>query len=417
MPPYNSSNLQAGIGRDVFYPALGFSLSELTGNAVYRDGAAATPTNADGTPYGAIPYANSRLGTGSVPDLTYPAPTAMQDSAYTAGYGRGVIFARSAQHRADPLAACDQWWDFGNNPALAGSSTYSVRQPTLPTSAFPLNDGNLDDPFAHYAGREIVAGMLRADWFYYTFEANPEVFYVKDNPNRAALNQATFGAAAVSTWNFVNSKLWDDTPGQQAWFEALNQPYKPCFSGGTEVPIGDWLPPMIGNKVHTINPDNSALVTVSGVSDPDFPYLSWSFKGSGINTVEVVYSTDGGSSWTTLPTTPAGNATYTATIPPVASGTVYYYARAKDNFANWASFPAGAETWNSSGLSEGRSIAAAQNYVISVPTASLGDVVWDDQDGDGVQDGDESGIAGVTVNLYAADGTPVASTTIDANGL
>lgn len=134
MPPYNSSNLQAGIGRDVFYPALGFSLSELTGNAVYRDGAAATPTNADGTPYGAIPYANSRLGTGSVPDLTYPAPTAMQDSAYTAGYGRGVIFARSAQHRADPLAACDQWWDFGNNQRWPGAtrSTASASQPCRP---------------------------------------------------------------------------------------------------------------------------------------------------------------------------------------------------------------------------------------------------------------------------------------------
>jgi protocatechuate 3,4-dioxygenase beta subunit len=52
-----------------------------------------------------------------------------------------------------------------------------------------------------------------------------------------------------------------------------------------------------------------------------------------------------------------------------------------------------------------------------IGTATLGDRVWYDLDGDGIQDAGESGVAGVTVTLYAADGTTVlATTTTDALG-
>ncbi len=48
---------------------------------------------------------------------------------------------------------------------------------------------------------------------------------------------------------------------------------------------------------------------------------------------------------------------------------------------------------------------------------ALGDKVFEDLDGDGVQGANEPGIAGVTVTLYAADGTTVLSSAItDANG-
>jgi SdrD B-like domain len=49
--------------------------------------------------------------------------------------------------------------------------------------------------------------------------------------------------------------------------------------------------------------------------------------------------------------------------------------------------------------------------------SSLGDRVWNDRNGDGIQDSGESGIGGVTVNLYVV--TPfnfVSATTTDANG-
>jgi hypothetical protein len=49
--------------------------------------------------------------------------------------------------------------------------------------------------------------------------------------------------------------------------------------------------------------------------------------------------------------------------------------------------------------------------------AALGNKVWDDLDGDGIQDAGEPGVPGVTVTLYAADGTTVISSTItDQNG-
>ncbi len=58
------------------------------------------------------------------------------------------------------------------------------------------------------------------------------------------------------------------------------------------------------------------------------------------------------------------------------------------------------------------------DLTISCPvTASIGDFVWNDLNRNGIQEDGETGIAGVTVELYACDGTtPIASTTTDANG-
>ncbi|MGD9101296.1 MAG: SdrD B-like domain-containing protein, partial [Anaerolineae bacterium] len=49
--------------------------------------------------------------------------------------------------------------------------------------------------------------------------------------------------------------------------------------------------------------------------------------------------------------------------------------------------------------------------------ASIGDYVWLDTNQDGIQDGGESGVAGVTVNLYDGGGILQDSTTTDATGL
>jgi len=53
-----------------------------------------------------------------------------------------------------------------------------------------------------------------------------------------------------------------------------------------------------------------------------------------------------------------------------------------------------------------------------VEPAALGDYVWEDRNANGVQDENEPGLNGVTVNLYDCDGNPVASTTTadDASG-
>jgi hypothetical protein len=48
--------------------------------------------------------------------------------------------------------------------------------------------------------------------------------------------------------------------------------------------------------------------------------------------------------------------------------------------------------------------------------ASIGDLVWDDLDGDGIRDPGEPGIAGVMVRLFNSGGTQLASTVTGANG-
>ncbi|MEM7538309.1 MAG: SdrD B-like domain-containing protein [Chloroflexota bacterium] len=50
------------------------------------------------------------------------------------------------------------------------------------------------------------------------------------------------------------------------------------------------------------------------------------------------------------------------------------------------------------------------------PLGSIGDTVWSDLDGDGIQDPDEPGVGGVDVELFDGDGNPVDSTTTGANG-
>ncbi|ALJ21357.1 SdrD B-like domain-containing protein [Microbacterium sp. No. 7] len=52
----------------------------------------------------------------------------------------------------------------------------------------------------------------------------------------------------------------------------------------------------------------------------------------------------------------------------------------------------------------------------SAPLVSIGDYVWIDADGDGIQDGDENPVPGAVVKLLDADGNVVATTTTDANG-
>ncbi|WP_332855801.1 SdrD B-like domain-containing protein [Duganella sp. S19_KUP01_CR8] len=57
------------------------------------------------------------------------------------------------------------------------------------------------------------------------------------------------------------------------------------------------------------------------------------------------------------------------------------------------------------------------NYLtFKVPMAHLGDFVWEDTNGNGVQDGGEAGLSNVTVQLKDTDGHVVSTTTTDASG-
>ena len=55
-------------------------------------------------------------------------------------------------------------------------------------------------------------------------------------------------------------------------------------------------------------------------------------------------------------------------------------------------------------------------YVADANTGIIGDRVWNDADGDGIQDPGESGIEGVVLTLSNAAGTPIGTATTNANG-
>ena len=57
-----------------------------------------------------------------------------------------------------------------------------------------------------------------------------------------------------------------------------------------------------------------------------------------------------------------------------------------------------------------------QDFGYQPQTGTIGDTVWLDLDGDGVQDAGEPGIPGVTVYLYDGDGNLIGTTVTDANG-
>lgn len=56
----------------------------------------------------------------------------------------------------------------------------------------------------------------------------------------------------------------------------------------------------------------------------------------------------------------------------------------------------------------------SDSYVAVRPLVSVGDRVWWDSDRDGLQGAGEAPAEGVTVTLYAADGTTVVATTTTA---
>lgn len=258
-------------------------------------------------------------------------------TSYTTAYGRAAAHALEVQnHGNDPYynGGHARWHNYGQE--RYGDDPNAPNNPTI--------------AFAHGSGRELVAGLQRLHWFYYTFPEDPDPNNLTSQtpPGGAWTVESWSHQAILDYWNYSIANMWDNTPGQEAWWEAQLRPgatdgYKPCFSLGTPLPIGDWAAPKIGDKVHTINPDGSATVTVSGVVDEAWDFLSWQMRGIGIKAVRVFYSVDDGATWQSVPTTPTSTpGTYTATIPPQPGKTVRYYAEAEDDFGNISTFPANA---------------------------------------------------------------------------
>ncbi|WP_338760990.1 SdrD B-like domain-containing protein [Massilia sp. METH4] len=85
-----------------------------------------------------------------------------------------------------------------------------------------------------------------------------------------------------------------------------------------------------------------------------------------------------------------------------------------------ATLPAGARFASGSGTTSQVTLASGQGAVFEAPAViehgTIASTVWEDRNGNGMQDSGETGVAGATVTLVDAKGDKVASTTTDAQG-
>ena len=109
------------------------------------------------------------------------------------------------------------------------------------------------------------------------------------------------------------------------------------------------------------------------------------------------------------------------TIPslaPGASATLTASAALTTTTTNIATVVATPTTKSGDPIPGVPSVTDSDDAVVLVPeqTATIGDRVWIDADGDGIQDANEVGLSGVTVTLKDANGNLVTTTTTDGNG-
>ena len=345
--PYGyGNNSFFGAGKDVYYGPLGLTLFELTNTAEYKSGPG---TMNDGLPLGALPYMYNALGNpGNNPDLGNPPAYAIQDGAYVSGYARSICFAKAEQRTGVGLPNYNDrqpFQEFGFSPLYEKGNSFPNYD--INSSAELLAEGIDPIPaFTHFSGREVFAGTQRTLWFNYSFEINGGLFYSGPygNPNYPAdFTTAKQEEMIFDYWNYCINTFWDDATGVAAWVENTSTPnYKPCFSGGVDVPIADWKAPVFGGQSNVWSEGNDAVISITDVVDENWDFLSFKFDDIGVNMVEVVYTNDNGLTWQTTTATNTTGDNYSDTIPAAtvasahnANYDFYYFVRAKDDFENY----------------------------------------------------------------------------------
>jgi hypothetical protein len=136
-------------------------------------------------------------------------------------------------------------------------------------------------------------------------------------------------------------------------------------------------------------------VTASGVGGLLNAWVDFNRNGSWADPGEQVF--------TNVPLAPGVNA-LTFPVPPTAS--------LGNTFARFRFSTQGGLSYT--GLAPNGEV---EDYQVTIASSTIGDFVWNDTNGNGIQDVGEPGIPNVTVNLYDSLGTPIASTTTNVSGL
>ncbi len=149
-----------------------------------------------------------------------------------------------------------------------------------------------------------------------------------------------------------------------------------------------------------------------GIDLVDTLPANWSYTGSPTLSIDAGAPTDPGApavdgqvlTWTDLGDLPAGS-----TLVLTFQATSAFAARDNADHQNGIAVT-GADGDGNDANADG-AYADVDTDEPTLVGSSLGDRVWEDLNGNGIQDTDEPGIDGVTVNLYAADGTTILDTT------
>ncbi|WP_420631305.1 SdrD B-like domain-containing protein [Candidatus Leptofilum sp.] len=136
---------------------------------------------------------------------------------------------------------------------------------------------------------------------------------------------------------------------------------------------------------------------VSGSAEATF-----SHTGNGAT---ILYSTDNGATWSATEPIPASNVTdiqwwLNDALPAGESGSAAFSVQVDAAYNP----PSASSTYveNTGEVGFGDALPFAEDDAITMILGSneIGDLVWQDDDGSGLQNGSEAGIGGVTVNLY-----------------
>ncbi|NEO12279.1 MULTISPECIES: SdrD B-like domain-containing protein [Moorena] len=158
---------------------------------------------------------------------------------------------------------------------------------------------------------------------------------------------------------------------------------------------------------------NSATLQGQSLPIGDNVTLDITTAGSGVLNAWIDWNADGdfddSGEQIATDVSPSGNAIALNVTVPAGASIGNTYARFRYS-SDTGLTPTGAA---SDGEVEDYQIAIADS---TPTTASVGDKVWEDLDGDGIQDAGEPGIANALVNIYKSDNTFVDATFTDSNG-
>ncbi|CAG0947411.1 hypothetical protein ANRL1_04078, partial [Anaerolineae bacterium] len=296
----------------------------------------------------------------------------VEENRYTSNSSECEGFASShwKDHAYDDDSSCFSWKDTGYKTTDSCEAIFGFKVSgceTLYDALCSTGDG------ATGMMREAVAGLLNASKssYHYSYSKDEVIDKTRDGHSKGDYD------STCREFKEHNSGGYEPPTTQPCVIETPN--YDADTAPGIYIPQG-------GEAIFTYVVKNTGNVALGNVTLTDDRLTSITFVGGDTDHDGLL---DVGETWTytAKETATCGLHTNIGTVVGTDSMT-------------------GANVTDSD----------AANYTVVCAKQSIGDRVWGDCDGDGVQDAGEAGIAGVTVKLLNSAGTAIASTTTDANG-